>query len=233
MATIAAPVLPEYFYRYRPLGPAGSLDILNRELDAIVNPYLWCSDFVSLNDPMEGYFSLTARLQKKPNSDKVFQAVMNGQTNVGIASLSDTFANDLMWTHYASNWTGICIEYRAKKLIAALPDDVTIARVAYNDKPAEVGLGDSKDIIEAVKKALSQKKFNWSYEREWRVLGSKGRNRISDKNAVRRVYLSPRIDSDHSLWIRTGLDKAGIECRTIEVDGYSINHKPFKPIKSF
>jgi hypothetical protein len=201
-------------------------------MDAIVNPYIWCSDFLSLNDPMEGYFSLTSRLQKS-TSESVFDAIMDGQTNVGIASLSDTFANDLMWTHYASNWTGICIEYRAKKLIAALPDDATIVRMAYNDKPAEVGLRDSKDITEAVKKAFSQKKFNWAYEREWRVLGSKGRNCISDKKAVRRVYLGPRISSEHSLWVRTALDKANIKYRTIEVDGYAITHKPFKPMKSF
>jgi hypothetical protein len=233
MATVAAPVLPEYFYRYRSLGPEEPRDTLNREMDAIVNPYIWCSDFLNLNDPMEGYFSLTARLQKKSNSDKISNAIMDGQTNVGIASLSDTFANDLMWTHYASNWTGICIEYRVKKLIVALPDDATIVRIAYNDKPAEVGLGDSKDITEAVKKAFSQKKFNWAYEREWRVLGSKGRNRISYKKAVHRVYLGPRVSREHSSWVRTGLDKAGIEYRVIEVAGYSITHKPFTPIKSF
>ena len=233
MATVAAPVLPEYFYRYRSLGPEEPLDILNREMDAIVNPYIWCSDFLNLNDPMEGYFSLTAWLRKNSNSDKVFDAIMDGQTNVGIASLSDTFANDLMWSHYASNWTGICIEYRAKKLIAALPDDATIARMAYNDKPAEVGLADSKDVTEAVKKAFSQKKFNWAYEREWRVLGSKGRNRISDKKAVHRVYLGPRISLEHSSWVRTALNQAGIEYRIIQVDGYSIIHKPFKPMRSF
>jgi hypothetical protein len=198
MATVAAPVLPEYFYRYRSLGPEEPLDILNREMDAIVNPYIWCSDFLKLNDPMEGYFSMTARLQRKSTSDEVFDAIMHDQTNVGIAGLSDTFENDLMWTHYASNWTGICIEYRAKKLIAALPDDATIVRIAYNDKPAEVGLGDSKDITEAVKKAFSQKKLVWAYEREWRVLGRKGTNRISDKKAVHRVFLGPRISLEHS-----------------------------------
>jgi hypothetical protein len=233
MATVAAPVLPPYFYRYRSLGPEHPLDILNREMDAIVNPYIWCSDFLKLNDPMEGYFSMSARLQKKSNSDSVIDAIMNGQTNVGIASLSDTFANDLMWAHYASNWTGICIEYRAKTLIAALPKDATIVRMAYNEKPVEVGLGDSKDTTGAVKKAFSQKKFNWAYEREWRVLGRQGKNLISDKKAVRRVYLGPRISPDHSSWVRTELNRASIKYRVIETNGYSISDKPFKPMKSF
>lgn len=231
MANVATPVLPEYFYRYRSLGPEWPLDILDRELDAIVNPYIWCSDFLNLNDPMEGYFALTSRLQKKSGSDEVLSAITNGKTDVGIASLSDTFANDLMWAHYASNWTGICIEYRAKRLIAALPNAATVVRMAYNDKPAEVGLGDSENITEAVKKAFSQKKYNWAYEREWRVLGNKGRNRITDKKAIRRVYLGPRLGHEHSIHIRTTLKKAGVGFRVIKVNGYSITHVSFKPLR--
>jgi hypothetical protein len=234
MATVASPAVPEYLYRYRSLGPEEPLDILNREMDAIINPYIWCSDFLKLNDPMEGAFSLSVRLQKKPNSDRVLQTIINGQTNVGIAALSDTFANDIMWTHYASNWTGICIEYRAKKLIAALPNDATIVRMAYNERVAEVGLRDSKDIDEAVKKVFSQKKFNWAYEREWRVLGRKEeRNRISDKRAVRRVFLGPRIGLEHSVWVRTALDRAGIKYRAIVAKDYSITHEAFKPMTRF
>jgi hypothetical protein len=229
MATVEPPVLPEYFYRYRPLGPRDSLEVLHREVDAIVNPYIWCSDFMSLNDPMEGDFLPTAHLQNKSNSDAVLDAIKTGRTSVGIASLSDTFANDLMWAHYAANWTGICIEYRAKRLVAALPDDTTIVRIAYNEKPTKVGLNDSKDITEAVKKAFSQKKFNWGYEREWRVLGTKGRNRINDKTVVRRVFLGPQLDPDHSTYVRTALKNAGISFRKIEVEGYSLSPKRFKP----
>jgi hypothetical protein len=57
---------------------------------------LCCRVTFKLNDLGEGYFSMSARLQKKSNSDSVFEAIMNVQTNVGIASLGDTFANDLM-----------------------------------------------------------------------------------------------------------------------------------------
>jgi hypothetical protein len=233
MATVAPPVLPDYFYRYRPLGPADSHEILAREVDAIVNPYIWCSDFLNLNDPMEGDFNLTARAKKKTDSKAVFSAIMGGQTSVGIASLSDTFANDLMWTHYAANWTGICIEYRAKKLIAALPDETTLVRMAYNEKPTKVGLHDSENITEAVKKVFSQKKFSWAYEREWRVLGSKGRNRINDKQATRRVFLGPRAHTSHCTYLMAALSKTGIRIRGISVDGYSIVDRPAKLIKLF
>jgi hypothetical protein len=230
MGNVAPPVLPEYFYRYRPLGPKDSFDVLDREIDAIVNNYIWCSEFLNLNDPMEGDFNLTKRLKKTPDIQVVLDSITTGKTTVGIASLSDTFANDLMWTHYAANWTGICVEYRAKKLVAALPGDTTIVRMAYNERPSEVGLRDSKDIEEAVKKVFSQKKFNWAYEREWRVLGTKGQNRINDKSATCRVFLGPRLHEEHSSHLRTALTRAGITCRQLDVKGYALTDKPFKTL---
>jgi hypothetical protein len=104
MGTVAPPVLPEYFFRYRSLGLEDSLDIVNREMDAILQSYIYCGDFLRLNDPMEGDFALTARLMKRPEAQEVLDAISTGQTDVGIASLSDTLNNDLMWTHYANIW---------------------------------------------------------------------------------------------------------------------------------
>ncbi len=233
MAEVAPPVLPECFYRYRSLGEQGSLDILNREVDAIVNNYIWCGDFMKLNDPTEGDFVLSLRLAKKPHADAVLTAITTGQTGVGIASLSDTLNNDLMWTHYANNWSGVCIEFYAKRLIAALPHDTTIVRMAYNEKPSWVGIHDAKYIDEAVKKVFSQKKFNWAYEREWRVLGMKEKNLITDKKAIRCVYLGPRLDLEHSTYVRSALSAAGIKYKQIVVDGYSLKVEPFKPLRGF
>jgi hypothetical protein len=228
MGTVAPPVLPEYFYRYRPLGPADSLAIVNREMDAIVKGYIYCGDFMNLNDPMEGDFTLTARLNKRPEAQAVLDTIINGQTNVGIASLSDTLDNDLMWTHYANNWSGICIQYHAQRLVNALPADSTVVRMAYNEKPSWVGVRDTKNLDDAVKKVFSQKKFNWAYEREWRVLGRKQRNKISDKKALKCVYLGPRINLEHSSEVRTALSRAEVKFKVIEVDSYSLKVKPWK-----
>lgn len=233
MAQLALPVLPQYFYRYRPLGPAGSDDILKRELDALVEGYIWCSDFLSLNDPMEGDFELTVRLNKKPHANDVLNSILTGQTKVGIASLSDSLENDLMWTHYANQWSGICIEYHAKRLLSSLPDDATIVRMSYNEMPSWVGVSDAKNTDEAVKKVFSQKKYNWAYEREWRLLGNKSKNHYNDKKAVRCVYIGQRIDATHSVEVRSALSRMKINCKVIEVDGYSIVTKRFKPARTF
>jgi hypothetical protein len=233
MATVAPPVLPEFFYRYRSLGGEDSLEIMKREISAVVEGYIWCGDFLKLNDPMEGDFDLTARLKKRPRAQEVLDAITSGQTDVGIASLSDTLNNDLMWTHYANNWSGICIQYHAQRLVRSLPADASVVRMAYNEKPSWVGVRDTKNIDDAVKKVFSQKKFNWAYEREWRVLGHKQRNYISDKKATKCVYLGPRLGLEHSTHVRTALSKAGITFKQIEVDSYSLKVKPFKVLRRF
>jgi len=57
----------------------------------------------------------------------------------------------------------------------------------------------------AVKKVFSQKKFNWAYEREWRVLGRIGRVSMSTKRTIRRIYMGSRISDEHSMERRSAL----------------------------
>ena len=49
MVQIDPPVLPPRLYRYRSVR---SIDLVDRELDAIFNNYVWCSPYRDLNDPI-------------------------------------------------------------------------------------------------------------------------------------------------------------------------------------
>lgn len=77
----------------------------------------------------------TRLLARRGSYDAILNAINTGQTTIGIASLSDTNQNELMWTHYVSNSTGICIEFRPRGFIASLPDDASVVRMSYDDKP--------------------------------------------------------------------------------------------------
>ncbi|TYO62143.1 DUF2971 domain-containing protein [Bradyrhizobium hipponense] len=87
-----------------------------------------------------------------------------------------------MWTHYAGRSSGICVEYRPLKLVASLPRETRLVRVAYDDKPAFVSVADMDNIPSAIRKVLSQKKFNWAYEREWRLAELSWRNESQRKD---------------------------------------------------
>lgn len=62
-----------------------------------------------------------------------------------------------MWAHYADNYTGICIEYRASQLLHGLPDDADLVRMAYDDLPPRITSRDSNNPENAARKIFSQK----------------------------------------------------------------------------
>lgn len=230
MAKLGLPILPEFLFRYRALNGdddvfVGSNTVFDREIAAITEPYIWCADFKNLNDPMEGLFAPTRRFEKHSRRQEVIDEIINGKSGVGIASFSDTNHNELMWTHYARNSSGISIEYRPQKLLAAMPDNATLVRVGYDEKPAYVSVGDVNNLSSAVKKILSQKKFNWAYEREWRLLSALGMTQIKDKKAVKRIYLGTRISDEHKMKLRQALSTTDIQIFQMVVKGYGYAHR--------
>lgn len=98
--------------------------------------------------------------------------------STGVLCLSSKFNSPLMWSHYADQHRGVCIEY-----------DVSIAplsrlhKVSYGT-PRVVSASLLHDLIikriedkysEIEKACLLTKSREWSYEREWRLLlGSQG-----------------------------------------------------------
>ncbi|MEM1085026.1 MAG: DUF2971 domain-containing protein [Verrucomicrobiota bacterium] len=91
---------------------------------------------------------------------------------LGVASFTSEPLNELMWSHYAEN-RGVAIGYEASD--ETLMDDMA-ARQLPCGYALRVGYGNSypvirKDFSNAVR-ALAWKRDAWSYEREWRVIGS-------------------------------------------------------------
>ncbi|MBW8638195.1 DUF2971 domain-containing protein [Hoeflea sp. WL0058] len=197
MVTVDPPILPPRLFRYRPLG---SIELADQELGAILNNFLWCSRYSALNDPMEGFFGASPWLSKQTTYKKLADEILNQKHTVGICCFSDTNDNELMWTHYASNYAGICVAYSTHDLCAGLDDSVHIARVAYNNTPPRIGRADKDDPQRSARKILSHKKSSWFYEREWRLLTSQQGGRvpgpleIAGKSPVKAVYLGVRLE---------------------------------------
>jgi hypothetical protein len=167
MAILAPPILPSYLYRYRSLGGNGSF--MNRELEAIKRSYIWCSTFSNLNDPMEGFYSPSALLKAQHDYREIAVAIYRSKISFGIAALSDTYDNELMWTHYADQYRGICVQYYAERMFNQLPPNSTLARIGYVNQPTRISTAFDRSFDEAALRILSQKKSSWAYEREWRA----------------------------------------------------------------
>ena len=121
------------------------------------------STFNKVNDP----FELLGAIKNGKRGHRDFIWLRNHWTKtVGFISFSDNWKSPLMWAHYASNHTGVClgIEVTDKKPL----------KMEY--QPSRVALQfDFKKFENAADAALLEKlvvkKFQeWEYEHEWRVL---------------------------------------------------------------
>jgi hypothetical protein len=133
-----------------------------------------------------------------------------------------------MWTHYTGNYAGIRIEYYARRLLEALPDDVNLVRMGYDDVPPRVSGKDTREMQAAARKILSQKKYNWSYEREWRVLGPVGKVQINSPDVVRSIYLGSRIQEEHRTAVLKAFENSNADIYEMDVDGYNMVGIPYR-----
>jgi hypothetical protein len=201
-------------------------DLVKREIDSIRQRYLWCATFERMNDPMEGLFRPSTRLRGSRELYKVQDRIYESTVKFGIACFTDTRRNELMWAHYAGNYSGICIGYRTQDFVAGLPSNAHLIRLGYDDQAPRLS---SRT---AALELLSQKKSSWAYEREWRVLVSVN-NAVGIKIIIRRkcithIYLGARIQKEHQTLLMDNLDGTGIAITKMAVEGY--NHK-FKNLR--
>jgi len=228
MAVIETYAKPLRLYRFRSLRSAmvdgerrvdpGALD---REIGSIEGRYIYCPIFTEMNDPMEGFYRASTRLQERQDYDDFTESVRNEKLGIGIASLSETWNNELMWAHYADSFRGICISYSVSRLLSGLPRSCALSRVAYGDRPYFLNLGamNQQDKARAI---LSTKNLKWSYEREWRLFATCSGPARYRNDAVSSVYLGARMTQADQLLIRQRLSIVGIDVRNTYVDGYAV-----------
>jgi hypothetical protein len=121
------------------------------------------STFDKVNDP----FELLGAIQGGKVGHRDFAWLRDHWTKtVGFISFSDNWKSPLMWAHYASNHTGVCLGIEVT--------DKRPLKMEY--QPSRVALQfDLKNFENAADAALMEKlvitKFQeWEYEHEWRIL---------------------------------------------------------------
>src|SRR5690242_6113194 len=118
MATIETYARPTTIYRYRridqPLSGRSNVTdekLLDRELRSLEQKYIHCSAYRKMNDPMEGFFNPSQRVQSREDYNEAVELIRTQKLGLGIASFSETWDNELMWAHYSGDFAGICIGY--------------------------------------------------------------------------------------------------------------------------
>lgn len=85
------------------------------------------------------------------------------------------YANNLMWSHYASSHTGFCVGFNVEKLLAPIMPDPFFEEVRYGAAYPKLTPYKSDGTVERISDddiltALLSKDECWKYEREWRLI---------------------------------------------------------------
>jgi hypothetical protein len=119
-------------------------------------------------------------------------------------SFSERLDSVLMWSHYASNHTGICIEYDFSTmpnllqfLYPIIYDNIFFDWTPHMDDPMK---GNAAKIIAAIHKAK-----DWEYEKEWRLLSGRENNVTTIMTTLPKIkptaiYFGSKLDFDSKIF---------------------------------
>ena len=221
---------PPKLYRYRPLEEA----LLDRELGALRDSYLYAPPFAAMNDPMEAFYETGGPADRIINAmlaptgkriDGMYEILCQMIDHFALVSFASTHEDLPMWAYYGSNFAGMCLEFDSAEL--AIGDfqseklrPVTYARNAL--PPLTIANMEPEHLEEAVIARITRKRSEWAHEKEWRfITGEVGPKHYLD-DALRRVFLGPRAKREHVARVCEVLDRRSVEVLQGEIRGFEL-----------
>lgn len=131
---------------------------------------------------------------------KILEELGMKRNRLFTACFSETKSSILMWAHYANAHKGFCIGYEFKDLFNKF--DINILPITYSDDFLKIDSFDTfHDHHKIFIKACKTKSKEWSYEKEWRLLGEYRINEPYQQGMIIKVprptciYLGVNIDN--------------------------------------
>lgn len=131
-----------------------------------------------------------------------------------VTCLSERMDSPLMWSHYANKHFGFCLEYDFTHTMVKRYPDLSMAKimllpVIYSEKRPLLSrvLTNSKimlsyyktgkmpmEVVESIVYGLLFKSPDWSYEREWRIIGMDMEKPTMKLPSARKVFLGANME---------------------------------------
>lgn len=122
---------------------------------------------IELDGEVDKLTEATKTLIKFLNDGDYIRAKEFLKKNTLICSLTTDGLSNHMWAYYASDRTGVCIEYDAKTIFAHTGGK--LAPILYNQEVPSVDTTSFNSFLKSMRKVSFTKKDTWSHEKEWRV----------------------------------------------------------------
>ncbi len=202
-------------------------------LAILINSKIWVAKPESFNDPLDckirfkskinsqvfgKYLDRTGRTAGSLHKDyeifveglKTFRDI--DMKTLGVFSMSQIKDNILMWSHYADQHKGFCIEFirSPNNLLGNI--EVT-QPVNYPCEYPEVDPLDSSGNIDhsVFRKMLFTKAKDWAYEKEWRLTYDEGDREVPLPADISSIIFGLRMPDGHKNTIRNILaDQPGV-----------------------
>lgn len=126
-------------------------------IDSYLQGKIHFSSWKAVNDPMEGYFLYC------PHRDSI-STLIGEKSKIKICCFSKCYSNYLLWSYYAEDHSGVCIEYEVNEL----PENVFKRCVKYR-KTIPTFDRTKTDKMQAIDCLIHKLSF-WRMEEEIRLL---------------------------------------------------------------
>ena len=125
------------------------------------------------------------------------------RNKVGLYCLTERRDSILMWSHYADEHKGYCLEFEATDYS---PVFGTAQQVSYSDAYPEIDFYGSS-AFEKVRLSFLTKFTDWSYEKEWRIFDHDGGpgSRQYPSELLKSITFGIRMEDKHKAFIRKWL----------------------------
>lgn len=174
--------------------------------------YIWLSSPEEFNDPFDchiyDHYSLFDKtyiekektgMLTEANENYYEKVIYASYKECGIACFCESPFEILMWSHYANNHKGICIEYDFDMLPNSLE---LIQPVRYTRMYPKLNL---KNVFSGhinywdyLKTSLTTKYTDWKYEKEWRLIiaGYSNKRLFHIPQLVKSIFLGCKVSVD-------------------------------------
>ena len=178
---------------------------------------------------MEGYFEhgieTLPEALKQPAKD-----LFSIAKQTSVCSLCSNGSNAMMWSLYAGENTGLCIEYDPKIMKSWLVNDHALLQVRYQEKPPVVFEGISNSILSLsqgnyeglTRSMVGTKKTDWEREQEFRLIRSTDKHYFHHKSAIKSITMGAKLSNSDALYkIKSCAQKIEVPLYKAEISGYN------------
>lgn len=200
-------------FKYCPIG--------KNQLSALAQRKIWYSKPAGFNDPFDTKFSVRGKKRvfeqemdsqklstifdedmsdamvfKSRSLDDLLDDFKSGIERLGILSLASRNNNLLMWSHYASEHKGMCLEFE-RSHNSVLANNEKTKPMSYNDNYPSIKANSILNEVDTLSnkiRILHSKSKDWEYEQEWRHIVERGDKLYPWPAALKSVYFGCKAD---------------------------------------